>query len=290
MSINLYPENWPDDLQHQISGWSEQFPVAHVYALIEGVHNETCYPLIKKLGLTCHALYTGLPNADEETLGLSPILVQYDKKSQEKWFKVLQKTSGLPALSIIITPETISEISNRLFPWCVVKAADYALTLAFADVRILPVLISTLTPDQHAQFYGPVIHWQYLTRKAEWNLIPSPRQVLPPALEVKLDEAQCAQLMKAAEADSVLFQLRVGAANVVDCYTPARAHELVSYWLTCADHAQIKVSSERISLCELGLTHPELEQHPTAIAWMAALSQPQTLAFVFQKLTENIRQ
>lgn len=290
MSINLYPESWPDDLQHQITDWSEQFPSAYVYALIEGVHNETCYPLIKKLGLTYHALYSGLANADEETLGLSPILVKYEKETQARWFNVLQKTSGLPALSVIITPETITEISNRLFPWCVVKAANYALTLAFADVRILPVLISALTPDQHAQFYGPVIHWQYLTRKAEWKLLPSPKQVLPPALEVKLDEAQCAQLMKTAEADSVLFQLRVGAANVVDCFTPARAHELVSYWLTCADHAQIEASSERISLCELGLTHPELEQHPKTIAWLTAPSQPHPLDFIIKKLTEGISQ
>lgn len=291
MSINLYPESWQDELKQHLSGWTEDYPTAHIYALIEGVHNESCYPHLKKFDrLPYQSLYSALPNADEETLGLSPILMKYVEEAQEAWLKVLQKTDGLPALSIIITPETISEISARLYPWCVVQAADYMLALAFSDTRILPELVSVLTPDQHANFFGPAFLWQYVTRTAEWQTLPLPKKALPPATEVKLDEKQYTQLMHFAEADAVLFQLQASLVSPVDCYTPALAHELIRHWLTCADHAHIKVSSERISLCEFGLTYPELERYPQTSAWLATPSQPQTLASIRQKLMGGISQ
>lgn len=104
-----------------------------------------------------------------------------------------------------------------------------------------------------------------------------PRNSLPPADEVELDERQCAQLIAAAEADNILFQLRTTAAALVDCHTPARAHDLVRHWLACADHAQLYAAPERTRLCEWGLRHPGLEAHAQVTQWLEMPAEPQTL-------------
>jgi hypothetical protein len=106
----------------------------------------------------------------------------------------------------------------------------------------------------------------------EFQILPP--SAAPPAPEVELDEQQCAQLMSAAEADGVLFQLRSSRPELVNCFAPAHAHGLVQHWLTCASHAQIEALPERVSLCEWGLTRPELERHPELAAWLAMPSRP----------------
>jgi hypothetical protein len=270
MSINRYPDGWQENLHRQIADLQRQFPQAYIYALIEGVLDESCYPLLKRYGqLSYSALYANLPGADEETLAISPLLVEYAEAGCVTWNALLKKTDGQPALSLIVSPESLAQLTARLVPWCIVNAADYTLGLSFADTRILPELCKVLSPQQLAQFCGPALHWQYAARTADWCSLSLPANAAPSAHEVELDEQQCAQLMNAAEADGVLFQLRSSMPELVNCFTPAHAHGLVQHWLNCASHARIEALPERLSLCEWGLAHPELERHPAVAAWLA---------------------
>lgn len=278
MSINIYPASREDTWHVQLMELRTQFPQAHLYALIEGVLNEACYPLLKRSGsLPFFALYANTPSADEETLCVSPILVEYSDSARSTWISLLKKTSGLPAVSIIVTPESLVQLANRLTPWCIVDAADQTLALSFADTRILPELFQVLNQQQLAQFCGPALHWQYLTRTAAWQELPLPKagpNDLAPANAVMLSDKQCSQLMTASEPDSVLFQLQRSASHLVECHTPARAHELVRYWLACANHAQIEGAPERLDLCVMGLTYPHLMNSPPVTAWLAETSEP----------------
>ena len=277
MSIDIYPADWQKSWHVQLTALRTQFPQTHIYALIEGVLNETCYPLLKRAGsLPFFALYANTPSADEETLCVSPILVEYLESARSTWESLLKKTNGQPALSIIFTPESLAQLADRLTPWCIVDAADHTLALSFADTRILPELFKVLTPQQLAQFCGPARHWQYLTRSAEWHELPLPavgKNNLAPADAVVLNDKQCAQLMTASEPDNVLFQLRRSASALLDCHTPARAHELVRYWLDCANHAQIEGAPERFGLCHMGLSYPHLINSPSVATWLAEASQ-----------------
>jgi hypothetical protein len=291
MTINNYPHDWQDALHLKLVELRRRFPQAHIYALIEGVLNETCYPFLKRAGnLPFFALYTNTPGADEETLCVSPILVEYLESATYTWEALLKKTNGVPALSLIITTESLMQVADRLTPWCVVDAAEHTLALSYADTRILPELFKVLTPQQLAQFCGPALQWEYVTRKAEWQALPLPKTeavIAAPADSVVLCDAQCAELMEASEADSVLFQLRRSAANLVNCHTPARAHELVCYWLACADHAQISAAPERTRLCDFGLSYPHLAHSPQITAWLNETSRPQSYEDLHAKWSAN---
>lgn len=265
----------------QLAELRQQFPHAHIYALIEGVLNEACYPFLKRSGsLPFYALYANTPSADEETLSVSPLLVEYIESAQYAWDTLLKKTDGVPALSLIVTPEPLAQLAERLTPWCVVDAADHTLALSFADTRILPELFKVLTPTQIVQFCGPALQWQHVTRNATWQALPMPTPSnetdLAPAEAVILDDSQCAQLMTASEPDNVVFQLRRTASSLIEPHSPARAHEIVRYWLDCADHAQIEGAPERFNICEMGLTHMHLMDSPPVAAWLAEASQPHT--------------
>ena len=278
MSINRYPHDWHDTFRLQSADLRNQFPDAHLYAMIDGVLNESCYSFVKRSTHLKHfALYKNTPSRDEETLGLSPLLIEYDAAEQRAWNKLMAKTDGLPALSLIVSPESLDQLAARLTPWCIVKAGGQFLALSFSDTRILPELCKALTAEQLGQFFGPALRWQYVARNAEWRALPLPEIALPPADEVTLDEQQCARLIAASEADGVLFQLRRRDAALVDCQTPARAHEFVCHWLACADHAHIDALPERVELCELGLMHPALERDPQVVAWLNAPGTPTTL-------------
>jgi hypothetical protein len=70
--------------------------------------------------------------------------------------------------------------------------------------------------------------------------------------------------------------LRRISSNLIESHSPARAHEIVRYWLDCADHAQIEGAPERFNLCEMGLTHLHLMNSAPVAAWLAEASQPHT--------------
>jgi len=268
MTINRYPPGGTSGLHATLQRLHADFPHAHRYALIEGVFDESCYPLVKRSRLPHCALYAATPAADEETLCVSPLLVEYREEEQTTWDRLLAKTNGKPALSLIATPEPLAEIAQRLAPWCIVDAAGYPLALSFADTRIMPALFATLTPSQRAQLCGPMVHWQYVARDARWESLPVPVDHAAPADAVALDDKQCAHLMHAAEADHVLYQLRTTVAGLVDCHAPARAHELARFWLACADHAQLAAAPGRQSLCEWGLAQVGRENDPQITAWL----------------------
>lgn len=284
MAINSYPEAFLQDMHASFERFSTECPQERIYALIEGALNETCYGLLKRTGhLPFQALYANTASADEETLALSPLLVEYQADARHEWDTLIKKTDGKPALSIIATKESLVHLTHRLMPWCVVDAAGYTLALSFADTRILPELFEVLTPAQREELCGPMLRWQYVARDAQWASLPVTGNDVPPADKVVLDEQQCAQLTDASEADNVLFQLRSVSASAVNCHSPAQAYALVHHWLTCADHAQIKSNVIRAEICEFGLAYPGLESSPAISSWLQTPTTPQS----FDQLREH---
>lgn len=285
MIINRYPSTWLKDLHESLIELRTEYPEAHIYALIEGVHDESCYPFLRRTAsLSYAALYQDTPSADEETLCVSPLLVEYQAEDCAAWDKLMTKTDGTPSLSIIVTMESLDALARRLMPWCVVDAAGYTLALSFADTRILPELTKVLTPPQRELLCGPMLRWQYVARDAKWEMLSLPGSDAPAADKVTLDENQCARLTDAAEADNVLFRLRSISAGSVDCHSPARTYALVRHWLACADHAQINSPLTRMEICEFGLMHPGLESSPTIMSWLETPVAPES----FENLRERL--
>lgn len=278
MAINRYPATFLEDMQVSFERMSCESPQLRIYALIEGALNETCYPFLKRTDhLPFLALYANTASADEETLALSPLLIEYRTNARQAWETLMKKTDGKPALSVIATSEPLDALAYRLAPWCVVDAAGYSLALSFADTRVLPELFKVLEPEQRDQLCGPMLRWQYVTRDAQWASLPLTRNDVPATDKVILDEKQCTQLTDSSEADNVLFQLSSVSASAVDCHSPAQAYALILHWLACADHALIHSAPDRRSLCEWGLSRPGLESQPHMTEWLQSPRRTQSL-------------
>ena len=283
MGINMFPSGWKVSLHMYLQAFRRQFPDAHIYALIDGVFDESCYPLLKRTQhLRYEALFSGTPGANEETLSISPLLVEFDDAARFTWERLLEKTNGHPALSLIVTPEPLQQLAARLASWCIVDAADYTVALSFADTRILPQLFKILTAQQLGQFCGPAHHWQYVTRKADWSDLTLPGEALPAALGISLSEQQCAQLMRAAEGDGILFQVRATSPRLLEPHTAEHAHALVEYWLGCADHARLEAPPDRFDVCIFGLENPGLEATSQLAFWLAEPARAQVPAALFE--------
>lgn len=274
MLINHYPVGWTEAL-HERLGEGEGF----VYALVEGVHNEAFYQRLKKLNLWRYQpLYASAPSADEETLGLGPILLQYSDEHRKRWDALLEMTNGLPALSVIVSPEPIDRLAARLIPWCIVDADDYTLALSFADTRILPALVEALDVQQRGEFLGPATRWMYPGRDAAWQELPMQSALaLPAAEKVTLTARQVAALMAASEADSIAYQLSQYINRPLADYTPFEAHVMLRQWLQVADHVKLDSHRDRFALCEFGIARPELLNDGQYLALLESNGGPRTL-------------
>lgn len=274
MLINPYPADWTETLHASLRD-SDGF----IYALLDGVHNEAFYRKLKKLeGPRYQPLYAAAPSADEETLGLGPILVQYGDEFHKQWNALLEMTDGLPALSIIVSPETMNELAARLISWCVVDADDYTLALSFADTRILPALFGVLDVRQRGEFLGPARRWTYPGRDAAWLALPLQlEQALPPAEKVTLTAKQVSALITASEGDSIVYQMSQSLGNPMANYTPFEGAVMIAQWLELANHVKIESSRDRFALCEFGLNRPELLNHVRYLALLESGGGPRSL-------------
>lgn len=283
MSINMFPADWKVSLHTRLQSFRCQFPEAHIYALVDGVFDESCYLLLKRSQhLRYEALFACTPCADEETLTVSPLLVEFDDAVRFTWERLLEKTNGHPALSLIVSSEPLSQVAARLASWCIVDAADYAVALSFADTRILPQLFKILTAQQLGQLCGPAHRWQYVTRNGDWGDLALPDEALPAAVGISLSEQQCAQLMRAAEGDGILFQVRATSPRLLEPHTAEYAHALVDYWLDCADHARLEAPPDRFDVCIFGLKNPGLQARPQLASWLAEPARAQTPDSLFE--------
>ncbi|NGZ85331.1 DUF4123 domain-containing protein [Duganella aceris] len=274
MLIDRHPADWKETLHASLADAR-----GAIYALVDGVHNELFYQQLKKAGCFHYeSLYSTAPSADEETLGLAPILVQYSDEHRNQWDALIELTNGLPALSIIISPEPIEQMAARLIPWCVVDADGYTLALSFADTRILPALVNALTPQQRGQLFGPASLWSYPGRDAEWQrLSVKSENALPPAEKVELSAHQISALMASSEADSIAFQFGQHISKPLVAYTPAESHTMIRQWLQLADRAQIDGNQDRFALCAVGLERPELATDARYLALLESGAGPRTL-------------
>jgi hypothetical protein len=277
LNIEIHQHIWSRLYRESIQPLLQATPGAFIHALVEGVHDESCYPMLSQAGnLRFTALYECMANADEETLGLSPLLVEYADAGASAWLSLFEKLKGKPALSIMVTEESLEALAARLKAWCVVDAADTSLALSFADTRVLPELVAVLKREQIAQLCGPALLWTYPSRAGTWMTVELPEDARPPAAAVTLNANQYAQLVDAAEADAVLFYMREHHAPLVERHGMAQAHALIRDGLRCADRTGVERIAERFDICERSLRCAEIgsaADSPAArLGWVANTS------------------
>lgn len=253
MPIDRMPPDWREQLDGQIQSWSDNFPECHVYALIDGAQHPALLGMIRRWHLAHAAIFAIDGITDPEALVLSPLLVPCSATApageKARWFAILASLDGLPATSLIVTPETVDQLAARWSPWCRIDAAGQSLLLRFADTRVLPELLARLTPEQCASFLGPARAVLSIDRCGQWRPLAIAPADAPVAPRVALDEAQCAGLVSAAEADETLAMLAVSAPQVIARHLPSIAYKTVQKALLAADRDGVTATGERSARC-----------------------------------------
>lgn len=253
MPIDRMPPDWREHLKAQLESWSEDFPDCHCYALIDGAQYPALLAMIRRWRLDHAAVFAHDGITDRETLTLSPLLAPYPATStageKAHWFTIIASLDGLPASSLIITPEALDKLAARWSPWCRIDAAGQSLLLRFSDARILPELLARLSPEQRASFLGPARALLTIDRCGQWRPLPTAPADAPVAPRVALDETQCAGLVSAAEPDETLAMLAVSAPQVIARHLPSIAYKAVQKALLAADRDGVTAAGERSARC-----------------------------------------
>ncbi|WP_420475413.1 DUF4123 domain-containing protein [Noviherbaspirillum sp. ST9] len=254
--INSHVPGWMDDFEKTIASLQEKWPPANVFALFDCVFNEPCLTQIKRSQIVSRCLYDLSKNPSPELEAVSPVLVPLTDALDARWREAVQLTDGYPMLSLIVTPESLDQLAQRLHPWCIVKVDGEPYVFRFPDTRRLPGVIEVLTPQQHAAFFGPAYAWLYRTRSAEWKELPIPDASLPPDDDVKLSAEQFVQLIEDSEADEIAAHFHVHEPMLILPYQPSEAYDLIAQALKHVDNKDVE-RLDRMECCRLFLQQPQ---------------------------------
>jgi hypothetical protein len=268
--IQLHQDDWLDEFQEHVLKIAASNDNANVYALVDCAFAEDCYPTLKlqNRALQWRSLFDLSNNPNEKLAEVSPTLIPLHSNTSSAWRAVLSKTNGIPMISVIVTPESLDALAQRLNVWCVVDADGEHYCFRFSDTRRLPDIIDILTPEQHGQFIGPAHSWTYRNREAQWVNLNLPTTPLPPALEIHLDSDQCAYLIGASATDEIMGDLNVHEPSLIQALPPAQAHDVLCNALTHAEQGGIK-GQDLFSWCRLWLRRPGLEKSPQLSTWLS---------------------
>lgn len=218
------------------------------YLLLDGSQQARLLRAVKKCGQPWISVFTQNSDGLEELMAVSPILVQFWLGNWPIMQALLEPCDGLPMVSLWQTPESLSQLAQRLEPWCVVDADGTFFNLRYPDTRRLRDLDALLNAEQRRQFYGPSKSCLIPDRLGKgWHELQMPDRSAEPAEKVVLDTIQTNALISAAEADEILYQLhfhsRIQPAVLADC------HASTVQALEQADAQGIDDASQRMAAC-----------------------------------------
>ncbi|MGZ8290525.1 MAG: DUF4123 domain-containing protein [Telluria sp.] len=205
-------------------------------------------------------LFESLPGCSDEARDVSPFLVRFEPGDKAE-DSLMRRCDRWPMVSLIETPETLNELSERLAAWCVVDADGQSFNFRFADTRRLPAIYLALHPHQRAQFAGPAVHWSYVARDGHWRELELDSPGAEIAVFPNLDEAQFARLVDDSRGDEMLTLLRGRGYEVYR--RPSRSHALLAMALHAATAARLN-DDELIGWCAWFWRNDQLGDHSMA--------------------------
>jgi hypothetical protein len=250
MLIDSYDMRWFDRLD---AGEADSEGVH--YLLIDGAFVPELHRRVKAVVPAEFAptlLFEELPSCSDATRDVSPFLVSF-RPSNPGFRTVLAACSGWPMVSAIQTPESQSELTQRLAAWCVVEVDGQRFNFRFPDTRRSPCIFNALSPQQKAEFMGPASRWSYIQRDGKWNDVVVPGIPSPTADRPQLDDRQFARLVGDSEADEIISILEHQGYEATGLRS--RQHCQVVIALRAASRAALEIS-EKVAWCEASLAEP----------------------------------
>lgn len=215
-------------------------------------------------------LFESLPGCTDDTKDVSPFLTLFEPSGR----KLIQLCDRWPMVSLIQTPESLEELSERLSAWCVIEADGQRFNFRFADTRRLPAIYRSLNAEQRGRFAGPATGWSYIARDGHWRELELDSPGTAIAADPTLEPAQFASLVDDSRADEILRLLRDRGHDVYR--RPSRSHALLETALATAAAAQLDEDAV-MSWCEWFWQKDQLHDLAAARlalnAWLTAQSE-----------------
>jgi hypothetical protein len=200
------------DRMLEVVATPEALGLDHVYLLID----QAALPNIQKR----KAAFAALPHDSvlpsvHAINGASPLLLEIDSFSEHTAGRQLvqwlcEQGKWANGLTLLRTPLLLSELKDRLqLRTEAVLPDNYRVLLRFFDGRILPTLLSVLTPAQRKPFLGCAREWHYVDRDGALQAIPDVQFESEDSFEapLELDSQQQDILLQTSEVDAVIDRL-----------------------------------------------------------------------------------
>ena len=207
-------------------------------------------------------LFEALPSCSEAVRDASPFLVPLNKITPAL-IKKLDECSGWPMLSAIETTEGIDELASRLSAWCVIENDGQRFNFRFPDTRRLPRIFELLTPQQRAEFCGPMGAWSFIARDGNWQDLAVAGTAYAVASNPSLDDAQFGAMVRDSEADEMLSRLKY--SGVVSAAPLSTQHRIVYAALKAAAGSDLP-EAFHMQWCEFTLQQQIEDVGPTRLA------------------------
>jgi len=189
-------------------------------------------------------------------------------EKQLTWFnELVENCAGKPMLSLIHSAIPAQALATHLRPYLRVRTADsLEWPVRWADTRILPVLLETMTPAERTHLLSPLHAWITVDRQGEiiqWQGKGNPHPESVAFDCWPLDDARFSHLVGEAEADAVIGALYETQSDLFDAQSPAANHACVKRHLALATQNGIAGAGARRHLAMLALSlNDDFSTHP----------------------------
>lgn len=189
-------------------------------------------------------------------------------EKQLTWINELAKAcAGKPMLSVLCSAVPAEELIAHFRAYLQARTEDsLEWPVRWADARVLPILITSLTSAECTHFMAPIHAWSCLDRSGEileWSGdgLPNPA---PPDFDCwPLDDARFSHLVAEAEADAIIGALHDTHPDLFDELEPAMAHAIVKNSLPLANLYCLESAGSRQHFAMLALMLDEkFAEHP----------------------------
>jgi len=280
LRLNPWPNGVPQRLLSKLQALRERARVpVYSYILLDASFDQNllaAFPWRQHIegGLYDDTRLTGLKAVAPHLLGLPD-----EPEKQLTWLKELVAScSGKPMLSVLSSAIPAQVLITHIRPYLFARTEDsLEWPVRWADTRVLPVLISALTPAERRHLMAPIHAWSCLDRSGEmleWSgeSLPSP---VPADFDCwPLDDARFSHLVAEAEADGIIGALYDTQPDLFDMQEAAANHACVKKHLAIASQFGIDGAGARRHFAMLALMLiDEFTEHPAMQAILKGISE-----------------
>lgn len=182
-----------------------------------------------------------------------------DPDRQLAWLQqLLAVCTGKPMLSILFSAIPACSLRAHFLPYLLTRTEDsMEWPVRWADTRVLPGLIATLTPDERQHLLSPLFIWMAIDRQGDviqWAGDGNPQPESADFDCWPLDGGRFGQLVAMAEADAVLSQIDDTQPDLLVGGAPAAIHSCAQRHLEIASQHNIAGAGARRHFTMLSLS------------------------------------